>query len=170
MTSAPYDQKNAEDAEANTRLLSEAIKRIERDPSLPASISALSKMVGMHRNSISRRIWPAEKLQAIKEKRDQQEKEQALNQKISLSPEQLLEQSRLEVIYWFNELLDARASVAALTKTNGETESSRSFYVNQSRDRLDIINKLRSDNMKLQDAVAVLEEELSAYRANASGP
>ena len=168
MTSAPYDNKNAEDAEANTRLLSEALKKIERDPSLPASISALAKMVGMHRNSISRRVWPAEKLQAIKEIREQQEKEQALAKKSSLSPEQLLELSRLEVIYWFNELLEARASIASLTKTNNETVSSRKFYVNQARERLEIINKLRSDNMKLQDAVAVLEEELSMHRANTS--
>lgn len=168
MTTAPYDKKNAEDAEANTRLLSEALKKIERDPSLPASISTLSKMVGMHRNSISRRVWPAEKLQAIKEKREQQEKEQALEKKSSLSTEQLLEQSRLEVIYWFNELLEARASIASLTKTIGETESSRKFYVNQARERLEMINKLRSNNLKLQDAVAVLEEELSLHRGSTS--
>jgi hypothetical protein len=166
MNSAPYDEKNNELRDAITRQLNEALRRLERDPSLSASASSLAKLSGVHRNTIYNREWPLDKLKEIKKKRLQQKQEEAASKAIEKSPEELLELSRLEVIYWFTQLQDARNSIVSLTKKEKETQSSRNFYMRLAQERLETINKLTSEISKLQDALALQEEELTLLKRN----
>jgi chromosome segregation ATPase len=164
MSSAPYDQKNIENFEATTRQLNDALKRIEKDTSLRANVTELARIAGVHRNTIYQRKWPLERLAAIKEQRKQQIAEEAAAKADEISPKQRLEQSRLEIIYWFTQLQDARATVTALKKTIKETESSRNFYRSLAQERLTKINEQASDIRKLQDAIAMLEDEISTLK------
>lgn len=160
MSSAPYDDKNSELFEAVTEQLKEALRRLEKDSSLSASVSSLARLSGVHRNTIYNRKWPQEKLEEIKERRKQQKKDEAVAKAAPESPEVLLEQCRLEVIYWFTQVQDAREAKTALNTSLKETEASRNIHMRLSQERLETINKLRSEISKLQDALALQEEEL----------
>ena len=164
MSSAHYDDKNAELAAAITQHLNETLHRLEKDSSLPASASSLAKLSGVHRNTIYNRKWPLVKLKEIRAKRALQKAEEASSKAVQKSPEELLELSRLEVVYWFTQLQDARSSVASLTKKVKETESSRNFYMNIALERLTKINEQASEIIKLQDALALQEEEISQLK------
>ncbi|MHC8383967.1 hypothetical protein [Pseudomonas sp. LB3P14] len=168
MSSATYDEKNNEQFEAVTRQLNEALRRIERDSSLSASASSLARLSGIHRNTIYNRKWPQDKLNEIKQKRAQQEEYNAISKAEKKTPEELLELSRLEVIYWFTQLQDARNSNSSLSMSLKTTESSRDFYMKLSRDRLETINKQTYEINKLRDALALQEEELSLLKRNLS--
>ena len=164
MSSAPYDDKNAELAAAITQQLNDALRRLEKDSSLSASASSLAKLSGVHRNTIYNRKWPLEKLNEIKAKRALQKEEAASSKASKRSPEELLELSRLEVIYWFTQLQDARTSNRSLTKTSKETEASRNFYMKLALERLTKINEQASEISKLRDAIDLLEQEVNLLR------
>lgn len=168
MSSATYDEKNIEQFEAVTRQLNEALRRIERDSSLSASASSLARLSGIHRNTIYNRKWPQDKLNEIKQKRAQQKEEDATSKTIKKTPGELLELSRLEVIYWFTQLQDARNSNTSLSKSLKTTEASRDFYMKSSRNHLETINKQTYEINKLRDALALQEEELSLLKRNLS--
>ncbi|MCW1936354.1 hypothetical protein OMD46_08580 [Pseudomonas sp. MDMC_285] len=91
-------------------------------------------------------------------------KEQALLKASGITPENLLEQSRLEIIYWFTQLQDARLSNKTLLKEKVDIEKSRNFYMELANKRLESINQNRIEIQKLQDALALLEEELSQLK------
>lgn len=164
MSSAPYDYKNSELFDAVTRQLKEALRKLEKNGELSASVSSLARLSGVHRNTIYNRKWPQEKLEEIKERRKQEKKDDAIAKAAPESPEILLEQCRLEVIYWFTQVQDAREAKTALNNTLKETEASRNIHMGLAQERLKTINKLRSDISKLQDALALQEEELSLMK------
>src|SRR5699024_8388523 len=96
-----------------TFTLNNALLEIEGNKNLKATVAQLSKMTGIHRNTITNRSWPVQKLKQIKEKRKVEEKsrEEKANQNTS-DPKNALEdklnQTRNEVIYWFNEYQDMK--------------------------------------------------------------
>jgi hypothetical protein len=161
MSSAPYDTKNEENFEAITRLLNEALRRIERDTSLPATVTELARQADVHRNTIYHRKWPQEELKEIKAKRAQQKKDQASAKSTTMSPEEILEQSRLEIIYWFTQLQEARLTNKSLTASNKQTAAARDHYMREHQNSLELINKLRNDVLKLENTVTILEDEIS---------
>ena len=152
----PFDEIN--------QSLNDALRKIEKDLSLSTSVIELAKQAGVHRNTIYLRKWPLEKLATIKSHRTQQKKEQALLKASGVTPEKLLEQSRLEIIYWFTQLQDARLSNKILLKEKVDIEKSRNFYMELANKRLESINQNRIEIQKLQDALALLEEELSQLK------
>ncbi|VVN81605.1 hypothetical protein [Pseudomonas fluorescens] len=168
MSSATYDEKNIAQFEAVTRQLNEALRQIERDSSLSASASSLARLSGIHRNTIYNRKWPQDKLNEIKQKRAQQKEDDATSKTAKKTPGELLELSRLEVIYWFTQLQDARNSNTSLSKSLKTTEASRDFYMKSSRNHLETINKQTYEINKLRDALALQEEELSLLKLNLS--
>lgn len=88
MNNQAYDQKNSEDYETNTLSINKALLEIEQDPKLKATIAQLSKMTGIHRNTITNRDWPIQKLREIKDKRklkDEESKNHMVVNEISLS-------------------------------------------------------------------------------------
>lgn len=164
MSTVPYHENNDEIFEAITRQLNEALRRVEKDSSLSASVSSLARLSGVHRNTIYNRKWPQDKLKEIKEKRAQQKREEKILKAVQKSPEELLELCRLEVIYWFTQLQDARSSVSSLSKKNKETESSRNFYLKLSQERLEEINRQANEIMKLRDALELQEDEIARLK------
>ncbi|CEG52217.1 MULTISPECIES: hypothetical protein [Pseudomonadaceae] len=163
MTSAPSN-KNAELLAATAQQLKDALRRLEKDQSLSASISSLARLSGVHRNTIYNHGWPLHKLKAIKENRAQLKEGEAASKAAQKSPEQLLELSRLEIIYWFTQLQEARNSKTELTKKVKETESSRNFYMRLAQERLTQLNEQALELTKLHDALALQEEEIAILK------
>lgn len=172
MSAAPYNTKNAENFDATTYRLREALKQIENDLSLTVKATTLAKLANVHRNTIYQREWPREELDRIKAAREQQVKERAVDKASTKSPEELLEHSRLEILYWFTQLEEARISVKSLTATNQQTARSRDYYMGEFKKGQETISALRADILKLQSAMAILEDELTKSKAlddNAEG-
>ncbi|WP_277960707.1 hypothetical protein [Pseudomonas sp. RIT-To-2] len=167
MSAAPYDAKNADSFDAVTYSLNEALKKLERDLSLPVNVTSLAKLASVHRNTIYHREWPVAELKRIKAGREQQKKDQAIAKANTKTPEQLLEQSRLEIVYWFTQLEEARVSVSSLTATTKQTAQARDYYMAEYKKSQETISKLNIEISKLQSAMAILEDELMKSKLSA---
>lgn len=129
MTDQAYDQKNKADFDAYTLALKNALKEIEINKSLKPSVAQLERMTGIHRNTISNREWPKEKLREIKEKREKAEK--LLKERGSLKIEPLdkkLTQVQNEVIYWFREYQEMQVFFESTNQQLKNAKKSRDYY------------------------------------------
>lgn len=133
MTEQSYDQKNSEDYEVNTAELNDALDKIESNKKLKATITELSKMTGIHRNTISNRIWPVKRLKKIKEARNkfEQEHQQLKSQNHNDVQNQLetkFESAKKEIVYWFNEFQDMKRFYEHSDKRFQKMRESRDHY------------------------------------------
>lgn len=129
MNNQAYDQKNSEDYEMNTLSINKALLEIEQDPKLKATIAQLSKMTGIHRNTITNRDWPIQKLKEIKNKRklkDEESKNHMVVNEISLGEKLVLTQN--EVIYWFNQYQDIKLSFENTNNQLKKLKESNNYY------------------------------------------
>lgn len=129
MNNQAYDQKNSEDYETNTLSINKALLEIEQDPKLKATIAQLSKMTGIHRNTITNRDWPIQKLKEIKDKRklkDEESKNHMVVNEISLGEKLVLTQN--EVIYWFNQYQDIKLSFENTNNQLKKLKESNNYY------------------------------------------
>lgn len=133
MSNQAYDHKNSEDYEANTLILNNALQEIEGNKKLKPTVAQLSKMTGIHRNTITNRVEPVQKLKQIKEARKAEKellKEQA-SQNTSDSKASLKEklgQTQIEVIYWFNEYQDMKRFFEHSNTRFEQMKESRDHY------------------------------------------
>lgn len=129
MNNQAYDQKNSEDYEMNTLSINKALLEIEQDPKLKATIAQLSKMTGIHRNTITNRDWPIHKLKEIKDKRklkNEESKNHMVVNEISLGEKLVLTQN--EVIYWFNQYQDIKLSFENTNNQLKKLKESNNYY------------------------------------------
>lgn len=129
MNNQAYDQKNSEDYETNTLSINKALLEIEQDPKLKATIAQLSKMTGIHRNTITNRDWPIHKLKEIKDKRklkNEESKNHMVVNEISLGEKLVLTQN--EVIYWFNQYQDIKLSFENTNNQLKKLKESNNYY------------------------------------------
>lgn len=129
MNNQAYDQKNSENYEMNTLSINKALLEIEQDPKLKTTIAQLSKMTGIHRNTITNRDWPIQKLKEIKEKRklkDEESKNHMVVNEISLGEKLVLTQN--EVIYWFNQYQDIKLSFENTNNQLKKLKESNNYY------------------------------------------
>lgn len=160
MSTAAYDAKNEESFEAVTLALDAALKKMEKDFSISANATQLAKLAGVHRNTIYHRAWPLERLQEIKAKRAQQKNDQAVAKAQTRSPEELLELSRVEIVYWFTQVQDARAGNTDLLNTLRVAEKARDMYMEDHQEALRVIHQMRVNIRKLEHTIVVLQDEI----------
>ncbi|MGP5356392.1 hypothetical protein, partial [Pseudomonas helleri] len=102
-----FDQKNKEDFDQYTELLAQALLDIAADDSLKATVAELSRITGMHRNTIRQRVWPLGRLDIIKENRRIEVLRKKVSNRKPIDPLVLLteklEAARIEVLHWFTE-------------------------------------------------------------------
>jgi transcription initiation factor TFIID subunit TAF12 len=158
-----FESRNKEDFDQNTEALSKALQAIASDKTLKATISELSRVSGIHRNTIRNRRWPSERLEAIKEHRKLEElriklKKEKRQDPVSVLAEKL-EKSRLEVVYWFNQRNELEQTARALEVRSGNLEKNRDFYLKQSEAGQLEIKKLKLEIEKLKEVISVLESE-----------
>ena len=133
MSNEAYDQKNRDDYDANTLLLEKALSDIKGNKRLKVTVAQLSEMTGIHRNTISNRVWPGQKLKQIREAR--KTKEKSLEEQVRLSTndaknalEAKLSRAQSEVIYWFNEYQDTKRVAEHSDKRLQKMRESRDYY------------------------------------------
>jgi len=145
--SNPFDTKNQRDFDENTEKLVTAIDKINNTPSLPATIAELSRLTGLHRNAISNRVWPNQKLKLIKEKRKNQKKAET-NPTENKNPikvlEEKLDNAKNELVYWFNKNLDNEKQIKQLEINLERMSLARNDYetmLKQERDKTTELTK-----------------------------
>ncbi|WP_161866129.1 hypothetical protein [Pseudomonas yangonensis] len=163
MKQQAFESRNKEDFDQNTEALSKALQAIASDNKLKATISELSRISGIHRNTIRNRRWPSERLEAIKEQRKLEElriklKKEKRQDPVSVLAEKL-EKSRLEVVYWFNQRNELEETARALEVRLKSMSESRDFYLKQSEAGLLEIKSLKLEIEKLKGVISVLESE-----------
>lgn len=145
--SSPFDIKNQRDFDENTEKLVAAIDKINNTPSLPATIAELSRLTGLHRNAISNRGWPNQKLKLIKEKRktqEQAETKSTINKNPIKVLEEKLDNAKNELVYWFNKNLDNEKQIKQLEINLERMSLARNDYetmLKQERDKTTELTK-----------------------------
>lgn len=135
MTGQAFDDKNRIDFDRNTDVLAEGILKIASDNSLKPTAAELSRITGIHRNTIRQRKWPLERLEAIKDSRRVEVLAQRVKAEKKQDPKTILmsrlEKSRLEVLYWFSRFQDSENSVFTLEKRLNTMRETRDYYVKE---------------------------------------
>ena len=160
MSNEDYSQKNSDSFEVVTSALNNALIDIENDKKLKPTIAQLSKMTGIHRNTISNRVWPAQKLRKIKDARKTEEKSHEEQIRLSTTDvknalEAKMIQARNEVIYWFNEYQDIKRVAQHSDKQLQKMRESRDYYKTQSdTDKMSLL-EARQEIKKLRQMLAL---------------
>ena len=128
-----YDQKNSDDYDANTLLLEKALSNIKGNKRLKVTVAQLSEMTGIHRNTISNRVWPVQELKQIRDSRRTEEKSRKEQVRLSTANvknalEAKLSRTQSEVIYWFNEYQDIKRVAEHSDKRLQKMRESRDYY------------------------------------------
>lgn len=129
MINQAYDQKNRIDYDMYTATIKTALNTIKQDKDLKASIAQISKMTGIHRNTISSREWVRNALKKIKEDRiteDQLHDKQMRVRKESL--EEKLTHAQNEVIYWFGMYQETKNFFENTNQQLKNIKTSRDYY------------------------------------------
>ncbi|ERT19656.1 hypothetical protein O162_04510 [Pseudomonas putida SJ3] len=141
-----FDQKNKEDFDRYSELLAQALLDIAANDSLKATAAELSRLTGIHRNTIRQRVWPLERLETIKENRRIEVLRQQVTKKKPVDPVTLLteklENARLEVLHWFTKAKDAEK----------EHQNSEVKYINMMKSRDTYQNLLADANRRVLDS------------------
>lgn len=155
-----YDQKNSDDYEANTLSLKKALSDIEGNKKLKATIAQLSEMTGIHRNTISNRVWPTQKLKQIKEARKTKEKLHEEQVRLSTTDvknalEAKLIRAQNETVYWFNEYQDMKRVAQHSDKRLQKMRESRDYYKTLSDTDKRSLSEAKQEIKKLRKMLAL---------------
>ena len=160
-----YDQKNSDDYDANTLLLEKALSDIKSNKRSKVTVAQLSEMTGIHRNTISNRVWPVQELKQIKVSRKTEEKSRKEQVRLSTANvknalEEKLSQAQSEVIYWFNEYQDIKRVAEHSDKRLQKMRESRDYYKKLSDTDKKSLSEARQEIEKLRKML-VLEDTRS---------
>ena len=148
-----FDEKNRNDYEKNTSLLHVAIDKIRKTPTLPATIAELSRITGLHRNSISNRVWPGTKLKEIKEQRIELKKQKTENV-VKIDPVRVLEDkldnAKQELVFWFTKCTDNEKQIKQLSTNLKRMSDARSDYENMLKQERLYTEKLKKELNQLR--------------------
>ena len=155
-----YDQKNSDDYDANTLLLKKALSDIKGNRRLKVTVAQLSEMTGIHRNTISNRVWPVQELKQIKDSRKTEEKSRKEQVRLSTTNvknalEAKLSRAQSEVIYWFNEYQDTKKVAEHSDKQLQKMRESRNFYKTLSDKDKESLSEARKEIEKLRKMLAL---------------
>ena len=149
-----FDKKNTEDYEKITQLITDALQNISSNSNLKVTIKQIVDLTGIHRNTISERNWPKEKLDKIKEdriKRQLKNTEEKVTKKQELNEQ--LKQMKLELVYWFTKAQKLKKGLNQLQHTSDIMTESRDYYSNE-------LNKERQYTQELKNKNALLSKLL----------
>lgn len=160
MSNEAYDQKNNDDYEAITSALNIALIDLQNTKKLKPTIAQLSKMTGIHRNTITNRGWPVQKLNQLKdirkaEEKSRKEKKAIDNADVKNVLEAKMIQAQNEVIYWFNEYQDIKRVAQHSDKRLQKMKESRDYYKKQSDTDKRSLLEARQEIKKLRQMLAL---------------
>lgn len=163
MSKQHYDERNQQDFESVTERINEALLRIAEDDSIKATVSALAKQAQVHRNTISNRVWPLERLEAIKFQR-KAEAERKRNKTLN-EPKPVdvltdrLERAHQEILYWFKK----HREVTTLNEMANENvrflARSRDSYKRKNQELERELEKLKAEYERICDLLNTVKDE-----------
>lgn len=129
----PFESRNKDDFEANTKLIDKAIREIERNPELKPTITQLQKLTGLHRNTLSNREGPKAELRRIVELRNQATQSQAVETPKDKVAElnAIIENAKSELVFWYNKVRELEKSVDQLSSNLTHMSNSKNFYMEE---------------------------------------
>jgi chromosome segregation ATPase len=156
-----FNQKNKEDFDRYSEMLSQSLLDIAGNKSLKATVAELSRLTGIHRNTIRQRVWPLERLESIKETRRLEVLRQQVSKKNPVDPVVLLteklEAARVEVLHWFTQAKSAEDEARVNEEKYENMVGSRDTYKSLLADA----NKRLLDSQKeidrLKQVISILE-------------
>lgn len=164
-----FDQKNKEDFDQYTELLAQALLNIAADDSLKATVAELSRMTGMHRNTIRMRVWPLERLETIKENRRIEVLRKKVSNKKPVDPmvvlTEKLEAARMEVLHWFTESKLARDDAHTNERKYQDMIRSRDTFKSLLADANKRLLESHKEIDKLKQVISILEAAQAEEKA-----
>ena len=156
MSDQAYSAQNQKDFDGNTLAIENALLEINESKTLKATVSQLSKMTGIHRNTITNRIWPIQKLNEIKEKRKNEEKlrkqkENQKNSSVQNSSKEELDKILDEAIFWFNEYNDMEQKFESTLKRLEKMSESKDYYESLYKDTQKSLIEAKDDIQQLKE-------------------
>jgi len=160
--SQSYDDKNSEDYSKYTELIHAAIDNIAKKMNLPPSIAQVSKMTGIHRNTIASREWPASRLSDIKKERQgKKEKEKKASKPLDSVRvlEDKLDNASKELIYWFNKCEGLVSSYEQLSKNSTLMIQAKDTYQEKYESEAKKVIELKVKIKHLEDLISIMGDE-----------
>lgn len=156
-----FDQQNKMDFDRNTELLAQALLDIAANESLKATTAQLSRLTGIHRNTIRQRVWPLERLETIKENRRIEALRQQVSKKKPVDPVVLLteklESARIEILYWFTQAKNAEEEARVQENKYRTMLGSRNTYQNLLADANERLLDSQKEIDKIKQVISILE-------------
>ncbi|MGR5323290.1 hypothetical protein ACP3VW_05300 [Vibrio sp. DNB22_17_1] len=129
---AEYDKKNQELFDENTKKIWDALDAIRRNKNLKTTKKQVAMLTGLHRNTFDikgTRSWVSEELAVIAELRKQNSEHSKISKRQQEENLQnLLEQSKLEILHWFTLYSESERELTKLRKRLNDTNSSLEWY------------------------------------------
>lgn len=158
-----FDKKNLADFDNNTEIISNGLMAIAADTSIKATVAELSRITGIHRNTLRQRLWPVQRLKAIKEDRVVAEIRQRQVKGKAADPVSVLtaklEASRCEVLHWFDQYLKANDRANQLSARVDFIKHSITKYEAFRAERDSKLLELNGEIARLQQVIDVLQSE-----------
>ncbi|MEZ8723465.1 hypothetical protein BCU71_17580 [Vibrio lentus] len=152
---AEYDKKNQELYDENTEKIWVALDAIRNDKNLKATKGQVATLTGLHRNTFKEqgaRGWVSLELDVIVRQRKEDSKHIKITKKQQEENLQdLLEQSKLEILHWFTLYSESERELTKLRKRFKDTSGSLEWYKEE----------LSKERKVLQERVELLESLLS---------
>ncbi|EAS63409.1 hypothetical protein VAS14_07544 [Photobacterium angustum S14] len=129
---AEYDKKNQELYDENTKKIWDALDAIRRNKNLKTTKNQMTILTGLHRNTFDikgARSWVSQELTVIAELRKQNSEHSKISKKQQeKNLQDLLEQSKLEILHWFTLYSESERELTKLRKRFKDTNSSLEWY------------------------------------------
>lgn len=156
-----FNQKNKEDFDRYSEMLSQSLLDIAGNESLKATVAELSRLTGIHRNTIRQRVWPLERLESIKENRRLEVLRQQVSKKNPVDPVVLLteklEAARVEVLHWFAQAKSAEDESRVNEQKYENMVGSRDTYKSLLADANKRLLDSQKEIDKLKQVISILE-------------
>lgn len=156
-----FNQKNKEDFDRYSEMLSQSLLDIAGNESLKATVAELSRLTGIHRNTIRQRVWPLERLESIKENRRLEVLRQQVSKKNPVDPVVLLteklEAARVEVLHWFTQAKSAEDESRVHEQKYENMVGSRDTYESLLADANKRLLDSQKEIDKLKQVISILE-------------
>lgn len=158
MSTLSYDEKNQQDFDGNTDLIHDALDKISSTASLKSTISQLSELTGLHRNTLRDREWPIERINKIKEERKVRAELQKPDKKDQVKElESQLDKACKEVVLWFTKFKEKEQSFSRLELQRDRLTEARNFYQKELMLERDKVKNLEEEVLRIQELLKGLK-------------
>ncbi len=157
-----YDEKNKQEFDDVTERINEALIRMQNDSSIKCSTSTLAKLASVHRNTINNRVWPLERVKAIKEARKAEIAEKRKNV-IDVDPTAELKENiskcLKEILYWYEKSNEYKLLYESMNVQFVNMSKSRDLYRDQVDKLQAELEKSKAETSRITDLLNMVNDK-----------